>query len=726
MIKYTPTYHNAYIDYAEVTDDMLLVTFRYHVKSHKYISNSPMSFDIETTQIKENRLAFSYIQQTTINNVTIITRSWDDCCTLWQRINDLNHLGEYETIHANRHKAVEQRRIFCFIANFAFEWQFIKKRFPISWDNKHKCLDVFLTEERSPLHAVFYDGIEVYDALRLTGGNLAMLAKTYTTTQKMVGDLDYTIPRNSKTCLTDEEMEYCVNDAQICYEYGLWFLKETEDIKIPMTNTGWVRNFTKGLINKKMYRRWMYAILDQQMPEELHKLCELYLYRGGYTHGNALYVDIPLESNKGHEILCVDIKSSYPASCFKYMPASAFRPVDNPTWDLVEEYSKKHCLIIHALFSNIEAKTDHSIESQSKCIDIDPYAVIDNGRVHSAEYMEVMLTELDYANYKDFYSWEEDGTELLHLYIADRGELPPYITQAIIHYYQIKEDLGAKLEQLEAEGKKKTQEYKYIKKLRDISKARLNALYGMLVQKLNLNSFEWNGESVVTSLGSKTYDEAIKNLVFCWNHGVWITAHSRRALLSMVAKIGSDVIYCDTDSIYFFNSRKAEKLISDYNAKQEKFMYNWKRTHTQKPGILKDIGIFTYEATPEKPIEKMKVEGAKRYIKTVAGEVYTTIAGLPKGSLVEHCEQYDVEPYDFFTKDGMELIGEESNKLTTKYNDEPTEFWVNGELMQELSSVCLYEIPFKMKLEDQYKAYLQLIMDIEERRLYQNGYIEEE
>ena len=64
---------------------------------------------------------------------------------------------------------------------------------------------------------------------------------------ELVGDLDYSLIRNSKTTLTDEEMGYCKNDILII----LYYINEQIQLydnnitKIPLTNTGRVRKFVK-------------------------------------------------------------------------------------------------------------------------------------------------------------------------------------------------------------------------------------------------------------------------------------------------------------------------------------------------------------------------------------------------------------------------------------------------------------------------------------------------
>ena len=76
----------------------------------------------------------------------------------------------------------------------------------------------FCEGKASTLYGIIDDCVEFRDILMITGGSLATLAKEYTNTQKLVGDLDYNVPRNYKTPLhsekiTDKDLQYCYNDV---------------------------------------------------------------------------------------------------------------------------------------------------------------------------------------------------------------------------------------------------------------------------------------------------------------------------------------------------------------------------------------------------------------------------------------------------------------------------------------------------------------------------------
>lgn len=137
-------------------------------------------FDIETTNMSDTKHAYMYIWQIALNDMVLLGRSWDEF-TLVIRI-----LEEYNNLCSSK-------RIIIWIANLSFEFQFIRKRFNFT--------KIFAKEQRKPLYAIIDDCIELRDPLPISGGSLAQLAKDYTKTQKLVGDLDYSIIRNSTTCV---------------------------------------------------------------------------------------------------------------------------------------------------------------------------------------------------------------------------------------------------------------------------------------------------------------------------------------------------------------------------------------------------------------------------------------------------------------------------------------------------------------------------------------------
>ena len=72
----------------------------------------------------------------------------------------------------------------------------------------------------------------------------------------------------------------------------------------------------------------------------------------------------------------------------------------------ISKLLKTKCFIMKVRFWGIRSTTTNGIKYSSKLISVvDP--IIDNGRIHSAVILEVMLTELDYSRYKKLYTWDD-------------------------------------------------------------------------------------------------------------------------------------------------------------------------------------------------------------------------------------------------------------------------------------------------------------------------------
>ena len=164
----------------------------------------------------------------------------------------------------------------------------------------------------------------------------------------------------------------------------------------------------------------------------------------------------------------------------------------------------------------------------------------------------------------------------------------------------------------------------------------------------------------------------------------------------------------DTDSIKVGNFEKHKKIIDEYNKKQEEL--NRRIFDSEELSIFHDLGCFDVENSKEEtPHVKFKTLGAKRYIyQTESGKLNSTIAGLPKQALINYCKKNKKSIFDVFN-DGMKLELVDSDKRTTFYNDEETSAIIDGKIMTEKSSVCIYDIPFTLGLAPEFTKYLARI-----------------
>lgn len=639
-----------------------------------------MGFDIETTNIvtEDHKAAYMYIAQCCIAThkgaYIYMFRRWDQVCNFFFQLSSYLMLGE-------------KRRVICYIANMSFEHGFMRKR--LKWMNGK--YDFFAKETRKPL-LVTYSGIEFREALTISGGGLAELAESFCKTRKLKGDLDYSIPRNSKTLLTDQELQYCYNDVIILAEFSEFiysqYIRPTK--KIPLTKTGLLRAEVKAAFKQADVTGQLRQMIQHAFPTQVqYNFWWNYLFRGGYVHANILYSGRKIDKLMRN----YDITSSYPAQMnIRGYPMSKFEAVEFTTMPEFENLCRQKCVIFCVTFKNIRATTSHCIESYNKVMSIKDY-ILDNGRVRKAASMTVALTEIDWQIYKKYYTWE--GQPYIYdIYTAKRGYLPSYLLDVLNSHYINKATM------------KRDGWHKDPDKVRfySIEKSGLNAGYGLLVTKIQLVKVVYDNElGWQEKKGLIDYDKEVKNQCLLPQWGIYCTAWARFQLLDTMWKIyercGNITAYCDTDSLKNVYHPLLQSVIDEVNAGIKAMLI--KRGLTDP--LFSDLGQFSAE---EDYIES-KFLGAKRYLARYPdGSIHATIAGLPKDAILHLPAGTD--PFDYFSIDGMYIDAEISDKLGCKYIDEETSDIVDGEVMTEKTSVCLFAMAFKLKID---KVYHSLVIE---------------
>lgn len=630
-------------------------------------------FDIETTNMidRENNVkeAYMYHWQFSFNDIVIYGRKWKEFKYLINKIEKVNRFRD-------------NFKMVVWVANLSFEFQFMRKWLHVT--------RLFAKEERQPLLVEHNGWLQFREALSISGGNLEQLAKDYCTTQKLVGDLDYSIKRNSCTLLTEKEKAYCENDVVILKEFSEYIFDKyiIPNRKIPMTKTGILRDEVKANIKdiKKVN-----DIMMQLFPNEKeYRICMNWLFRGGYVHSNVLHTGMLL-----YDVYSYDITSSYPAVMLhnNNYPVSKFAKKEIHSESELQELGGKYAVYFIAEFTNIKNKTLHSIESRNKIIDYSKDAVFDNGRLVKASYIKVMLTDVDYKIYNLYYQWEEINVTFCKY--AKRGKLPNYLLITLSDEY-------TKKATLKKQGKQETTEYM-------ISKQKVNSFFGMCVTRFHFDNIAYENDEWTTTNDFDYLKEVSKQFLSSF-WGIWVTANARHNLLSNLYKIGEDAVYCDTDSIKFLNADKHMQVFDDWNKNMIEVNKAMCIERNLDFDIFSDLGCFDLDGH----YEQMKTLGSKRYLVKENGKYKATIAGLPK-KVIPSLAEKGINPFDLFENE-MEIDIANSNKLTTCYNDNETSCMVDGELMSEKSSVALYEIPFKLSITNEYKNYINYIMKYYDRK----------
>ena len=471
-----------------------------------------------------------------------------------------------------------------------------------------------------------------------------------------------------------------------------------------------------------------------------------WLFRGGYTKSNARYTSTDKYLIYGVQtpVWGFDYTSSYPfvATAFNF-PMGKFDDFTGDIDKLKLEYNEpdfenyRYIFIIE--FEHIESIDDFALESESKAVYEN--AIVDNGRIMAADKMKVCLTDCDYSLYKKYYTWKDKT--VIKQWRCKAGPLPDYL---LIPMW----DCGLKKQELK-HVKGKEREYM-------INKIMFNIFYGLCCrQPVYMNygfettitetgyisaetdkkAFFGNQQTIkhiveneietLTALPIENceptdFNTATMNFILSPFWGIWIAAFARFNLLTIMKKISNnsewitnDVIYCDTDSIYFLNGEKHLHIIEEWNSNIKERVL--KRLPDQYKSALGKLGQFDNIAIDETNgftdhFINFKTLGAKRYIKEYQlpkkKKISVTVAGLPKHVLENYCKRNNKDIYkEFknlmdFTINSDDMTIQDKVKLGRKYHDEKMVFYIDGEKVVEFSACTLYPTTFKLKMKDIY------------------------
>lgn len=576
----------------------------------------PACFDIETSSFVHfgEKYATMYMWSFCLNGSTILGRTWKE----WK--DTLKFL--------EAHMNLKEIKLIIYVHNLGYEFQFMRGWF--NWD------EVFAVKERRPVHASLPQGIEFKCSYILSNYALAYigakLLRKYPV-EKAVGDLDYSKIRHSGTGLTQEEIWYSVRDVQVVCSYIEEKIEQEGGINnIPLTNTGYVRRycrefcFTQYQKDPKLAKK-----LSAQYHERMKSLCvtsqceydQLHqAFAGGFTHAGPFHSGQPR-----YDVGSADEASAYPgAMVTKKFPMSKGVFIGNVSEYEVERLIKMgKCVLFTVRLYGVNPKFIYeNYISYSRCTDVSPEAVVNNGRVASAEYLQVTVTEQDWDIIKKCYEWEKAEFYSVRYYHADY--LPRPFILSILKLYANKTSLKG------VEGK----ETEYM-----VSKNMINSAYGMSVTNIIRDLYEysddegWYSEDANVDEQLRSYNNNHNRFLFyAW--GVWVTAHARHNLWEAIFEFGEDYIYADTDSIKGLNFDRHKNFFLIYNNHIEVLLSEMCHAlnipsslcHPKtKKGEKKTIGIWEIEES----YRKFKTIGAKRYMyEYESGELLFTISGVNK------------------------------------------------------------------------------------------------
>lgn len=655
--------------------------------------NLPSSFDIETTQTANGaymyhwQMSFGWFPE---NHIEVTGRTWEE----WvETMNTLNTLGK-----------IIGEVLVVYVQNLSYEHSFIRHVFPASQiRRKNPCEwdDVFSIGNRHPVRVVC-DNIEFRDSSILANNSLAGIGKNLTKykVEKMVGDLDYTVMRNSKTPLTEKEFGYCINDVLVVIAYIREQMEEWGNIaEIPMTNTGGIRKVMKGIFegSPEWQRQAMEGAIDGEQYDTLRKT-----FMGGCVVANPMRLNI-----KYKNVGSYDLTSSYPTVMVveKFPSGKPTKRMGRFSLEDLSSYPAWCGLLVAEKLEFNGKDLPISIISEHKIFRETPETQIKikiNGRVYLVEgSVGTFVTNIDMETISRNYN-------LGNIYIENPvtfdtvEELPKDMRLYILELYKKKTTLKG------VEG----EEAEYMR-----SKNRINSVYGMTVTSLIMEEFhtsqgEWvererDLSRLFASIGRKQKNPS---RFLCYQWGVWVTSYARRNLYYGIRSVGDDFVYSDTDSVKFLNPDKHTEPFEEYNRTlQDRFrhLYGDRYEELINP---KDI-----KGEPH-PLGNWDFEGVYDEFKTIRSKAYMTrktkknkqgknervleitLSGCGKVSASEWFATKK-DPFSLFNLH-MVIPAEVTKKLTPRYFDTPvtetiTDEFGNSEEMTSLSGQILVPTAFE-------------------------------
>lgn len=548
------------------------------------------AFDIETSkiQIAGSWHSYMYVWQFAFDHNVYIGRSWDDYTELLKSILKCTAGNE---------------RLVCYVHNLSYEFQFLSGIYPFTNDN------VFAVKPHKVLKAISAC-LEYRCSMLHSNMSLEKWSQSLKVVHpKLSGDnYNYDIIRYPWTHLSDEEIAYQAYDVLSVVEgIQMELYKDGDTLyKIPLTSTGYVRRDVKRAM-KKISHRLMYQL---HMEENVYHMLKR-AFRGGDTHANRYFAN-----RKLYNVYSWDRSSSYPDVMLnrlfpmsKFLPDPYIRTMDDVIEDIFTR--ERACLCDIAIYHYKQADRYNGFPylSLSKCRNVSNDAVIDNGRILSADYLETTVTDIDLKII--LHEIHDDSTIIPLQYMSARyGKLPKELTDCVESYYKGKTELK------NVDG----MEYFYNK-----SKNKLNSIYGLSVQdpcKDNIlyNEGEFNDEGIpVADLLEKYYKTCFMS--YAW--GIWVTAWARFELRQCLWIVGRDAVYCDTDSVKFVGEHDFTDLNRQYfNASTRSGAFA-----VDPKGKFHYMGVYEFEGC----YKEFATLGAKKYVYiNQKDELHITIAGVNK------------------------------------------------------------------------------------------------
>ena len=510
-------------------------------------------------------------------------------------------------------KALPAEKTIFYIHNAGYDYLFLRlflfKKFG------YPCKTLFI-KPHYPIVLEWSNGLIIKDSLILAQKSLEKWANDLDVEhKKSVGSWDYDQIRNQNWLFSKAEMEYIEHDTLAGVECIDKMMQQLHHkiYAMPYTATGIVRQDVYQIARQNRgHDRFV-----KMCPDFSVQLILEQVFHGGYTHANRYMINQVIGEEDDGLIKCFDFNSSYPFCmiAFKH-PMNRFSPFRDCNIDEIIKHSDRYAYICKLIMIDVEIK-DNSVVmpvlQASKCTQ-SVNAIIDNGRILQAKYIEIYVSEMTLQIIKEQYHCRNHLCT--DVYYSRKDYLPRWFTDYIYELYKAKCELKGK----------EDQNLNY-----QISKMKINSCYGLSVQKpMNdeiIEDYETGEFTVKKQRTPEFYQKFVNNrkkvLPYMW--GCSITECAMFNLFQL-GSYSEQWIYSDTDSVFGtgFDMEKIEL----YNDNCKKLL----KDRGYDPVVIDGKEYVLGAATLDKTCTEFKTLGAKRYAYRSAddGELHITVAGVPK------------------------------------------------------------------------------------------------
>lgn len=495
--------------------------------------------------------------------------------------------------------------LYIYVHNLSFDIDFIFK-------NVSRPKNMLSNTSHGIISAVLerYPSIEFRCSYKLSGMPLSKIGKSLGY-PKLESDYRTILPSDEVTVV---EWEYCDRDCDIVARYiNTVILPEFRQLRnIPLTKTGRVRKTFAAHYNATEHK----PLWDTLPPEDCYQAMQD-AFAGGLCLCNPMFTGKVIPNVDSY-----DIKSSYPSVMLTERYPYTISRDYNPTLEMLNE----RFWIAKIRFTNIRSRYAWGWLSDAKMTAVDVLtAERYNGKLLNAGWIERTITNVDYEMISKTYTF--DTVEVLEFYhLRNYGYLPsPYI-ETIKEFAIKKHELSKVVHQLTEDDPQ------YLEKNIEymLAKGDFNGIYGMSVQKLVQTEYYLTEDYQYKEI-QPAYTQTIAHIKRNYLFGVFITAYARRNLLTAILNNNPNaLLYTDTDSIKFVSN-------GEFHGTNKRVP----KRYRQYPA-LRNLGIFEHDAH----YDKFVYWGAKKYAYEKHGNVYTTVAGLPR---------MHNKPYQYYRTDASNL-----------------------------------------------------------------------